>query len=142
MNDVYANDDLIQETLLVVLDKYETMDFEKGIIPWAYKILDQKILDHIKKGKRRSGLLDKNMNKLRELYLNNLNFEDSFETQDLYKLVQASFQRLNDTERNVMKLKFLGFSRNEIMERLHMKAGTFDACVSRAYHKIRKELAE
>jgi len=44
--------DVTQNTMTTIVEKYETADFHKGFLPWAYTILNNKCNDHCRRNGR------------------------------------------------------------------------------------------
>ena len=51
-------EEVVQEALLTISTNYGSMEFETSFAAWAYKVLQNKILDHVKKKRTRQALAD------------------------------------------------------------------------------------
>lgn len=137
---IRSNEDLVQEALLVVREKYRTIEFQKGILPWAYTILDNILRDDYKTETRRSNILNEQSKTLLEIYGNDESIENEFEKKNLGEALERALGQLNNREKHIFRLKLQGFPGEEIRKQVGLKRSAFDVTVYRGVKKLRKIL--
>ncbi|MBN1782546.1 RNA polymerase sigma factor [bacterium] len=140
--DTQTQEDLVHETLTVIHSKYKTMTFEKGILPWAYGILERKLKGHWRKMASRQELEDAHKETIQKLHIHEEPADILCEKRELVEVVRNALGRLSPSEREILGLKFQGFSGEEIQNRLGLKRSAMDVRVYRATQKLKKILIQ
>jgi RNA polymerase sigma factor (sigma-70 family) len=140
--DLNYNEDLIQKALVIILKKYKAIEFEKGIIPWAYTVLDNVIRGDYMKEIRRKNILAENKEDLIEFYGNKMSSEKAAEHQELIDEIWHALNSLSSKEKEVFQLKLKGHTSEEILNELKLKRNALDARVCRAHKKLRRILGK
>jgi len=137
-----TNEDLVQETLNIVYRKYKQIEFRKGILPWAYQVLDYVMQENYKKEKRRETILNENIDEISELYFQTHSFEEEIGQYQLFELVLSALEQLNPLDQAIIKLKLEGYSGEEILKKLELTRATLDVRTHRIIQKLRKMLSK
>jgi len=135
-----TNEDLVHETLLIIYEKYRNIKFERGILPWAFGVLDKVASGDFRTKTRRENILNGNKNEVLKLHSNFDSVEDKFASKELSKEIRCALNQLNDTEKEIFKLKLTGYTGDEIQEKLGISRSTLDVSVFRGRKKLRKRL--
>lgn len=137
MNVQRSNEDMVQQALLIIYEKYKTAGLPKGIMPWAYKILDNVVKNAYQKEKRQQHLLSESVEKLAGL-LNGRNLTDTpCEYHEMINEIRYAFQCLSKKEKEIFALKLQGYSGREIQKKLGIKRHILDIRVHRGGKKIK-----
>jgi len=140
MNMQRSNEDMVQQALLIIYEKYKTASFPKGIIPWAYRILDNVVKNAYQKNKRQQHLLNDSADKLAEL-LSSRNMTDTpCEYHEMIDEIRIAFKHLNDREREIFLLKLQGYTGTEIQQKLGIKRNIMDIRIHRGSKKLKNIL--
>ena len=131
-------EDIVQEALKTVFEKYRTVEFETSFTAWAYRVLTNKIMTHV----RSSGV----RNRARE----QIEAENSAAPQgdddelletrllDCLRKLHAGFPR----HARVLNLTYQGFDVSEICRRMNLTRTNLYAILSRARSKLQRCLEE
>jgi len=140
MNNMRTNEDLVHDAMVIIYDKYKQIDFEKGILPWAYGVLDNIIYGEYRTENRRDGIINDNLGTVLELYDNNESVDDYVDSCYLVDELWSALNQLNNTEKEIFKLILEGDSREKILEKLGISRTTLDVSVFRGRKKLKKYL--
>lgn len=137
---VWTNDDFVQETMLVVHRKYKNTTFEIGILAWAYGILDYIIMAVVTKNKRRSEIIDENLDMIIER--NHPANPDDFQDLEIEKLdrieeIKYALSQLSEDEKKLIRLKLQGFSGKEMCAELGINSNVLFVRVHRTIEKLK-----
>ena len=116
------------------------MEFEKGILPWAYTVLDNVIKTDYQTEKRRNTILSENIDQVAETFGNKGSLVDEVNHSELTDDIWDALHQLNEKDKQVLELKLKGYSGDEIMNKLSLKRSALDVRVFRAYQKLKKIL--
>lgn len=137
---IKTNEDLVQKSLIIIYEKYIEMEFEKGILPWAYTVLDNVIKTDYQTEKRRNTILSENIDQVAETFGNKGSLVDEVNHSELTDDIWDALHQLNEKDKQVLELKLKGYSGDEIMNKLSLKRSALDVRVFRAYQKLKKIL--
>jgi RNA polymerase sigma factor (sigma-70 family) len=135
-----SNEDLVHEALMIIYEKYKDIEFERGVLPWAYGVLDRVISGDYRTKTRRKNILNTHINDVIKLHKNYDSVEDHFATSELAGELWDAMSQLNNKEKEIFKLKLQGFSGQEIQEKLGISRTVMDVNVFRGRKKLRKKL--
>ncbi len=134
-------DDCVHETLLIICSKYKSMDFQKGLLPWAYTILDNIIRNEKKKVKRRSAANHKVQLSADEIF-DSKEIEDVVLASDLKQQIRIGLSRLGKKSKKVFFLLLQDYSRKEVTEKLNISNSAMDSLISRGRKQLKKNLTK
>lgn len=137
---VKTKEDLIQEALLIIYHNYKTMKFEKGILPWAYTILDNVIKGDYIKETRRDSLLSEHQAKVAGGFGAKETTEETCSLHDLDDEIKKAFKKFKKKERTILKLKLEGYSSHEIQQKMGLTRTALDVSVHRCRKKLKQLL--
>lgn len=137
---VYTNEDLVQKALSVIYQKYKEVQFEKGILPWAYAILDNVFKSEYQTETRRKEIYEDNIAKLKTLFDNQVSAADEIAYHELIAEIRQALNRLTKKQKSVLELKLKGFTGSEIMDRLVITRNVMDIRFFRGLQKLREIL--
>ncbi len=123
-----AVEDIVQNAMLVIADKYRTTNFEVSFSAWAHKVLENKIIDYI----RARGFLK---NQPTELIDDNQSYMTwSFDPQVKLNLI-ACLRELsgkNNRYARILNLRYHGYTSREICGKLNITENALHIIISRA----------
>jgi RNA polymerase sigma factor (sigma-70 family) len=135
-----TNEDLVQEALVIIFEKYKNIDFERGVLPWAYGVLDRVMSGDYRTRIRRENILNSHINEVIKLHNNNESTEQKATSFEMADEIWRALSQLNNKEKEIFKLKLEGFSGDEIQEKLGISRTVMDVSVFRGRKKLRKKL--
>ena len=130
-------EEVAQEALMTVLEKYRSADIETTFAGWAHTVLKNKILDYIKVKEGRSRL----MNKYVEERKHQAEPPDDI---GLVERIKRCFFEIHQTHRQharILNLQFHGFSTEEICTSLRITRNNYYVSLSRARAMLEKCLS-
>jgi RNA polymerase sigma factor (sigma-70 family) len=137
-----AHEDMVQKALTIIYEKYKTAELPRGIMPWAYRILENVMMNEYQKIRRRQNLLKEKSDTLNEIYGNRETADDTFEYQELIHEIRRALNRLSHREKEIFELKLRGYSGVEIQEQLGLKQNIMHVRVFRGSKKLKTILAK
>lgn len=124
-----AAEDIIQDTIVTILEKYKKENFEVGFEAWAYGILRMKVRQYFQtamaeKRKFATGLTESHMPKAAA----------SMDPSLVEKLLACLGRliRVNRRYARILNLIYQGYSASEISDKLKMSQGSFYVTLHRA----------
>jgi len=135
-----TNEDLVHEAMVIIYDKYRAVQFERGILPWAYGVLDKVMRADYRTELRRENILQENRDEVLEVHNSNTPLEHCFDTGELIDEIWLSLTQLNNTEKKIFKYIIRGYTREEIQNKLGISRTTLDVSVFRGRKKLKKNL--
>lgn len=136
--DAEAAQDIAQETLRTVFEKYRVAEFHHGFLPWVFTILHHKVGNHLKKARlaREIGGLS-TTGEAGALEAAAVAADDPIAATDLYLAIERGMQALSAECREVIRLLLSGAERGEIHQALGGgNPGTLDSRISRCRRKL------
>jgi RNA polymerase sigma factor (sigma-70 family) len=135
-----TNEDIVHDAMLIIYDKYKEVKFERGILPWAFGVLDKVMRGDYRTELRRNNIMQENRNEVLELHDCNSSLENCFDSCELIDEVKYSLSQLNNTEKKIFKFIIHGYTREEIQHELGISRTTLDVSVFRGRKKLKKNL--
>jgi RNA polymerase sigma factor (sigma-70 family) len=121
-------EEVIQEALKTVAEKYAQLEIESSFSGWAHQVLSNKIFDYVKvkaaRGKHQAEMEDEHMP---EIGIE----EDPLFHRRLIECLRTTFKS-NRRYARVLNLHYQGFNGTEICERLGISSGNLYVTLSRA----------
>jgi len=136
-----AHEDMVQKALTIIYEKYKTAELPRGIMPWAYRILENVMMNEYQKIRRRKNLLKEKSDTLNEIYGNREMTDHTFEYQELIHEIRRALNRLSHREKEIFELKLKGYSGVEIQKQLGLKQNIMHIRVFRGSKKLKAILA-
>lgn len=134
------NEDIIQETLVILYEKYKVMEFEHGILPFAYVVLDNLIRNEYRTVDRRTHILFDQLDRFTEIYGRQHSIEEILSYEELLEEIWQALSKLTNKEKEVFRLWLKGTPITEIQQRLKLRRNTIDVRLCRASKKVKKIL--
>ena len=138
----HAHEDIVQKALTIIYEKYKTAELPRGIMPWAYRILENVMMNEYQKVRRRQNLLKEKSDTLNEIYGNRETTDNMFEYQELTHEIRRALNRLSNKDKEIFELKLRGYSGVEIQEHLGLKQNIMHIRVFRGSKKLKTILAK
>lgn len=135
-----TNEDLVHEALIIIYEKYKNIEFERGVLPWAYGILDRVMSGDYRTKIRRENIMNNHINEIIKLHDDCESVEEKVISFEMVEEIWGALSQLNNNEKQIFKLKLEGFSGDEIQEKLGISRSTLDVTVFRGRKKLRKKL--
>jgi len=122
------SEEVVQNALLTVAQKYKEAQIDRSISAWAYKVLDNKILDYIKSRAVRKGRVTGESTEYNQA--TTPQSDPVLKTRLLECLREIG--RANPRFARIINLHYQGFTTEEICERLSVSRNNFYVILSRA----------
>ncbi len=135
-----SNEDLVQEALIIICEKYKAIEFERGILPWAYGVLDRVMSGDYRTQTRRENILNSHIDEVIKIHENYDSVEGQYASIEMAEELWDALSQLNNKEKEIFKLKLEGFSCEEIQKKLDISRTVMDVSVFRGRKKLRKKL--
>src|SRR4030042_5429315 len=126
-----THEDIVQKALTIIYEKYKTARLPRGIMPWAYRVLDNVMRNEYSKARRHQSLLHDSREKLNEMSEPCETADKTYERDELIHEVQCALNQLSNKEKEIFELKLKGYSGVEIQEQLGLKRNILDIRVFR-----------
>ena len=124
-------EEVVQETLKTVFEKYRQIDFEISFVAWTYKILNHKLLTYSATKRRRSKKLEEMATRVQN--------RTSDGAQDLEKRLLDCLKVVNKASvrhARILNLHYQGFTVPEICDRMSLTRSNFYTILSRARTRL------
>jgi RNA polymerase sigma-70 factor (ECF subfamily) len=121
-------EEVVQEALVTISTKYRQVAIETSFAAWAYRILVNKILDHLKGKKARGQAMARFSESRREQ--RSVTSDPTFKRRLLDCLKKVN--EANRRHARILNLHYQGYSTQEICERLGITQNHFYVTLSRA----------
>lgn len=135
-----TNEDLVHEALIIIYEKYKEIEFDRGVLAWAYGVLDRVMSTDYRTKTRRESIMNMHRDDVIKLHDNNESVEEQIASSELTEQLWDALSQLNNKEKEIFKLKLEGFSGDEIQEKLGISRSSLDVTVFRGRKKLRKKL--
>ncbi len=124
-------EDVVQDALMKVFAEFRGITFETSFSGWAYKVLDNRILNYIQKKKRRGKTVGDEMEKDRE---GTMYTPPAIEKETGYQLLEClkKIGRTNRRYARILNLSYQGFNVQEITEKLKITPNNLYVLLSRS----------
>jgi len=120
-------EDIVQDALKTVYEKYRSMEFETSFTAWAYQVLMNKLLSHNRNGRARRARFEAENDRLQARI--------EPEPVELINRLLTCLRKLhavNPHHARVLNYSYQGFDVNEICHRLHLTRTNLYTILSRA----------
>jgi RNA polymerase sigma factor (sigma-70 family) len=134
------NEDIVHDAMLIIYDKYKEVKFERGVLPWAFGVLDKVMRGDYRTELRRENIIQENKDEVLELHDCKTSLENCFDSCELIDEIWNSLNQLNNTEKKIFKYIINGNTREEIQLKLGISRTTLDVSVFRGRKKLKKNL--
>jgi RNA polymerase sigma factor (sigma-70 family) len=126
-------EDIVQNALVTVSTEYRDLEITSSFAAWAHKVLENKFLAYLKTKRRQQG---------RGVDLDSTDFEPADWTPDpsLKRRLLDCLKKVGQGSRRyarILNLHHLGFSRDEVCERLSMSRDQTYVVMSRARSRLK-----
>lgn len=120
-------EEIVQDTLMAIKDKYGNMHFETSFAAWAYKVLENKILYFLRSKRYHENkyLRDSDFKQPRQFYS-----DPTFKSRLLDCLKKVSAKNMRQAR--ILNMHYQGFSVDEICEKLRLTRNGMYIHLSRA----------
>jgi len=135
-----TNEDLVHEALIIIYEKYKDIEFERGVLPWAYGVLDKVISSDYRTKSRRENIMNNHKNEVIKLHNDIESVEDNVASSELSNEIWSALNQLNNTEKEIFKLKLEDHSGDEIQKKLGISRSSLDVSVFRGRKKLKTRL--
>jgi len=135
-----SNEDLVHEALIIIYEKYKGIEFERGVLPWAYGVLDRVMSGDYRTKTRREQILHSHINDIIKIHNHQDCGEENATSFEMADEIWCALDQLNNKEKEIFKLKLQGFSGEEILKKLNISRTVLDVSVFRGRKKMRKKL--
>jgi RNA polymerase sigma factor (sigma-70 family) len=135
-----SNEDLVHEALMIIYDKYKDIEFERGVLPWAYGVLDRVMSGNYRTKTRRENILNSHINEVIKIHSHQQSGVEKATSFEMADEIWSALDQLNNREKEIFKLKLKGFSGEEIQEKLGISRTVLDVSVFRGRKKLKKKL--
>lgn len=122
------SEDIVQNTLLTIANKYKDIDFRTSFAGWAYKVLENKIGDYFKVQCRRESNLGGESEQLGTTSSPEL--ESITKRQMLACLKKVG--QANERFARILNLHYQGYTTGEVCQKMDLKRGYYYVVLSRA----------
>ena len=122
-------EDIAQEALALIAREYKSIDFQTSFAAWAYKVLDNRILGHIKKKKQRG---DKVITVEDVRLLGDISITINPQLQSRLLDCLKKVGDFNRRHARILGLHYQGYNADEICDRLRMTKNGLYTTLSRA----------
>ena len=127
-------EEILQNVMTVIFEKYRDIKFEVGFLPWAYKVMENKLYDFLRSEK----VLKR---------VSSVEYIDVYQAEDMTGLSDAEIQlmdclrrlgRQNKRYARVLVMHYQGYSIKEICGKMKLSRDNYYTILSRARGKLRK----
>jgi RNA polymerase sigma-70 factor (ECF subfamily) len=123
-------EEIVQEALMTIYAEYNKITFRTSFFAWALKVLDNRILNYLRKKKRESQRFGPEIN------WNQESLDKSIETDpDLKRQLLLCLQKIcqrNIRYARILNLHYQGYKTDEICNRMNIKPETLYSALSKA----------
>jgi RNA polymerase sigma factor (sigma-70 family) len=121
-------EDIVQDTLATIAGKYKGIDFETSFAAWAYRILENKILEYYRKKQCHESKFAQISSTGSDSFLCEPDpiFQDKL--LNCLKMINTA----NNRHARVLNLRYQGYTTGEICDRLEMTRNSMYTVLSRA----------
>ena len=128
VGDIKDAEDIVQNALIAIAEKYRSIDYQTSFASWAYKVLEYKTLDYFRSRGRHE---DKMKNVSEEIQTgHSLDIDLSTKGQMLDCL--GKIGEANRRFARILNLHYQGYTSDEICQKLTISKSNFYVVLSRA----------
>ncbi len=142
--DYFYAEDLVQDTIIRVLEKFATIRKKESIKWWLFRTLKNKFLDKLKRSKKLVLIESKNIEEnVRNFNKKRISIEDNYVKEELAKEINEVINNLPVIFKEIIILKEIeNFKYHEISLILDIPEGTVKSRLSRARKLLESTLYE
>jgi len=123
-------EEVVQNALMTIYGEFKTVEFTVSFAAWAYKVLDNKILDYIQTKKRRGLLMDRAIqnHRISQPTL-------STENPELKRRLLSCLEKIGRSHiryARILNLHYQGFTTSEICRKVNLTRNVFYTSLFRA----------
>ena len=127
--------EIAQDALMLIAGEYKSISFEISFQAWAYKVLDNKILNYIKQRRQRGDRVI-TVADVNEIGGKDIETDPELRNQLLDCLKKVA--KVNRRHARIIDLHYLGYKTKEICERLKLSSNGFYIILHRARKMLEK----
>jgi len=121
-------EDIVQNSMIAVAEKYKTLELRAKFSSWAYKVLEHKTLDYFGVRRRREA----RMTSVQEQTQTGVQLELDPDTKRELLVYLEQVGQANRRFARILNLHYHGFNSDEICEKLTINKNNFYVILSRA----------
>lgn len=110
IRDEYDSEDVVQETLVTIMEKSRDIEIETSFAAWAYKILQNKIMNYVSSKQNRKRLSENPGAEFKNTGTPHRDVELSLRLRECFRKINKQ----NPHHARILNLKYQGFSVQEI----------------------------
>ena len=122
------SEDVVQDALLAIAGKYKDIEIRKSFAAWAYKILENKIMDYFKVQRRRESLMDEESEQIGTTAAFEL---DPIARRRILECLKSVGQ-VNERFARILNLHYQGYTTEEVCRKMNIKRNYYYVVLSRA----------
>ena len=121
-------EEIVQDTLVTIVAKFKDIEFETSFAAWAYKVLNNKLLDNMKKKGTHKRLIEQMS------YHNESTRSESSDPELTRRLLDCfrNMSKTNNRHARILNLHYQGHTTREICDKLRLTENHFYVLLSRA----------
>jgi len=124
----HDSEEIVQDALMIIIGKCKDIKFETSFAVWAYRVLQNKILNHISTRQTRKRLTDQYGS-----YDNSLSYHcPDIELKIRLKECFNKISKINSDHARILNLKYQGFTSDEICRTMKITKNNMYVKLSRA----------
>jgi RNA polymerase sigma-70 factor (ECF subfamily) len=136
--DGQAREDLVQDTLLTISQKYQGLEIRSSFAAWAYRVMENKLRDYYRLRRNRSGRFERLDDSVGERATYPM--DPVFKARVLRCLEKTA--RSNPRYARVLALVYQGYGAKEISRAMNLTRNTCYILLSRARARLREYMQE
>jgi RNA polymerase sigma-70 factor (ECF subfamily) len=142
--DYFFSEDLVQDTIIRILEKFDTIRKKESIKWWLFKTLKNRFLDKLKRSKKLVLIESKNIEEnVKNFNKRRISLEDNYVKEELAKEINEVINSLPLIFKEIIILKEIeNFKYHEIALILDIPEGTVKSRLSRARKLLESTLYE
>ncbi len=127
-------EEIVQETLTTIQAKYKNIEFETSFASWSYRVLSNKIFDHIKKKGAQKRLIEKMSDR------SDMTRSKPSDPGLRRRLVKCfrELSKVNNRHARILNLHYQGYDTGQICSKLGITENNFYVLLSRARAALEK----
>lgn len=134
-------EDLIQNTLLIVFEKYRNKKiFESGILPYAYTVFRNEKRGDWRQTNRHEELEESNQESLKLIHGSDFSLPAEMDELFLHETIIESCTNYSDREKAILFGLIEGLTREEMRQKTGQKRSALDTAIHRFREKLRIDL--
>ncbi len=136
LDDLEIAKDLVQDTFVIIWDRFESFECKNHIKSYLYKSLRNTIINHLKHNEVINKYIDNKINNLRS----DPTFLDYVIEQETHHIIYNAIEQLPENQKRVINLSLMGLSNEEIAAEMNISLNTTKTHKARAYKQLKSSL--